>query len=189
MVLTVENIEQEQKNLLELINSWDERNIRLAMLMWQNNPLLETYVQKEFQALLQAKDYKSLVGLRLLANLNAIKSDDMEEQLQYTMKIRWLKLIHNDLDAFPIPYLRDLEQLKIASTTITHLPKSVAYLTSLNVLDLSGCRNLSYFPSQILALKYLNKIHLMGTAIGDKHHVDTLEGLDDVQAFLQSLFN
>lgn len=185
----MENIEQEQKNLLELINSWDERNIRLAMLMWQNDPQLEAYVQKKFQALLQAKDYKSLVGLRLLANLNAIKSDDMEEHLQYTMKIRWLKLIHNNLNAFPIPYLRDLEQLKITSTTITGLPKSVAHLSSLTVLDLSGCRNLNYFPPEILALKYLTKIHLIGTALGEKYNISTLEGWNEVQAFLQSLFN
>lgn len=182
-------MEQKQNNLLELINSWDEKNIRIAMLIWQNAPKLEQFIQKEFQALLQAKDYKSLVGLRLLANLNAMKSDDMEESLQYQMKIRWLKLNHCQLAAFPIPYLRDLERLKIVSTTIVDLPKSVTHLSSLKVLDLSGCRNLSSFPPEISALKYLRDLHLTGTLIGEKHQINTLSGLDKVQAFLHSLFN
>lgn len=184
----MKELEQEQKNLLELINSWDERNIRLAALIWQNDPNLEQFIQKEFKALLQAKDYKSLTGLRLLANLNAIKSDAMEESLQYLLKIRWLKLNHHQLNAFPIPYLRDLEQLKITSSTITDLPKSVKYLSSLQVLDLSACRNLGRFPSEILALKQLTELHLTGTAIGEKYQISILVGWDEVQAFLHSLF-
>ncbi|WMX16846.1 MULTISPECIES: hypothetical protein [unclassified Aureispira] len=185
----MKDIEKEQKNLLELINSWDEKNIRLAMLIWQNDSRLEQYVQEQFKALLQAKDYKSLVGLRLLANLNSMNSDDMEESLQYMLKVRWLKLNHNILDAFPIPYLRDLEQLKIISTTIVNLPKSVGHLHSLTVLDLSGCRNLSSFPPEVLNLKYLTEIHLTGTAIGEQHKISILVGSNKVQAFLQSLFN
>ena len=149
----MKDLEQEQKNLLELINSWDEKNLRIAMLIWQNDDRLEQFVQKEFQALLQAKDYKSLVGLRLLANLDAIKSDDMDESLQYMMRIRWLKLNHNHLDAFPVSYLRDLKQLKIVSTILTSLPKTIVHLSSLEVLDLGTCRNLSVFPPEIFSLK------------------------------------
>lgn len=184
----MKEIEQEQKKLLELINSWDEKNVRIAMLIWQNDLKLEQFVQNQFQALLEAKDYKSLIGLRLLANLNAMNHNDMEISLQYMMKIRWLKLNHHHLDTFPLPYLRDLEQLKITSTTITELPQSICHLGSLKVLDLSSCRNLNTFPSEILALKCLSQINLTGTLIGEEYRVNTLSGLDNIQAFLHSLY-
>ena len=186
--MSIEDFEKQKRSLFELINSWDEKNIRLATLIWQGNKELKEATHKAFGALLQAKNYKSLLGLKLLSCLNGMDCSDKEEKVQYLMKIRWLEIHHADLERFPECYKRDLEQLKIQSSSLRELPGSIGELLSLKVLDLSGCRNLQKIPTSIQNLKHLQTLNLRGTILGEKHKLQTVAGAN-IQAFFKKIFH
>lgn len=181
----MEDFEQQKEGIFDLINSWDEKNIRIANLICENDPLLKAAVFDAFKELLAAKDYKSFSGLKLLANLNGVNSDSMKEEIQYLVKIRWLKINHTDFSLFPDFYLRDLVRLKISSGQLTELSPSIIQLKSLEVLDLEGCRSLCYLPTAIQQLNRLNRIVLTGTPIADKCGVNILNSTKDLLDFLK----
>lgn len=185
--MSIEDFEHQKNNLFELINSWEPKNIRLATLIWDNNPLLKQVVQKEYQELLRVKDYKSLVGLRLLANLNSMDTDAMEEHIQYLMKAQWLNLKHTNLSLFPSTYLKGLVRLKIHSTTVSALPTNIYQLQSLEFLDLDGCRNLCHIPTTIRSLRYLKKVNFRGTAFGERNKINLLSGTQVISSFFQNV--
>lgn len=185
----MEDFEQQKKGIFDLVHSWDDRNIRLAALIWDANPALKEAVYEEFKEILLAKDYKSIAGLRVLAsannaNINTYHDDD---RVFYATKIRWLKISHVNLDLFPYLYLRNLENLKIASIMVEELPASIGHLKALTCLDLDGCRNLRFLPSEIKNLTYLETIKMRGTVLGDKYGVKELMGQQSIQEFFDEV--
>jgi hypothetical protein len=187
--MSTEDFEQQKKSLFALINSWDEKNIKLATLIWQGNPALEEATHIEFKGILNAKDYKRLSALRLLANLNAMDSNSMEEEVQYVMKIHWLRINHANFDIFPKYYLQDLEQLKIVSSVLVELPDSIGALKQLKVLDLNGCRNLKKISSSIQNLTSLEELKIKGSRLGDQYGALYLGDSISIQEFFKTIFS
>jgi Leucine-rich repeat (LRR) protein len=180
-------LEQEKKALFDLIYSWDVKNIKLARLIWKNNPALKEAVEKEFLPILRSRDYKSLAGLKLMANLHSMNSSDKEERIQYLMNVKWLKTAHNDLTIFPEQYLRNIERLKIQSNQISTLTPEINQLRSLKVLDLSGCKKFISFPLTITDLNNLNKLNFEGTILSEKYAREkhTISGTEQIKIFFR----
>lgn len=184
----MDDFEEQKESLFDLINSWDEKNIRLATLICNNFPKLQETALNSFEGLLNVKGYKkSFAGLRLLSNLNVINSDDLEKNVQYLSKIRWLQINHADFSLFPAIYLRDLLQLKISSNSLMELPESIAQLKSLQVLDLENCRNLRQLPAAIQQLDKLTFLNLKGTLIGEKYGYTILDNNSKLLEFFRQL--
>ena len=182
--------DKEKKALFDLIYSWNVKNIKLARLIWKNNPLLKEAVKMEFSEILNSRDYKSLSGLKLMANLHSMNSADKDKSIQYLMNMNWLNLTHNDLSIFPEQYLRTIERLKIQSNQISTLPSGINELKSLKVLDISGCKNFISFPTAITELNNLDKLNFEGTILSEKYagKIHTISGTEQIKIFFQRLF-
>lgn len=181
----MEDFEQQKKGIFDLIHSWDNKNIRLASLIWESNPELKEAVFQEFKEILYSKDYKDLSGLRVLANINDADLYAYEEDYSafYATKIRWLKINHTNFNLFPYLYLKNLENLKIISAAITTLPPDIGQLKALTQLDLDGCRNLRTLPLEIKNLTALEKFKIGGSVLASQYKTSKLEGNQQIQDF------
>ena len=179
----MDNFEQQKKGLFDLINSWNEKNIKIANLIWKNNPALEQAVWEEYKALLMAKDYHRLSGLKLLTHINTVKCDNLDDRVKYISKIYWLSINDTALNQFPLAYLQELQQLKIYNTSIAQLPKSISNLCSLEVLDLEGCSNLDVLPPSLALLPQLHTIKFRGTKVSEQYQIYDLTDSESIQEF------
>ena len=183
----MEDFEKEKASLFQLFETFRPSDIKLALLIANNNPELKAAAMDRYGTWLDAKGYKRLEGVRSMAIIKDMPFwDDYNLEsdwpAHYKDRLSWLHIKHNNLDLFPKAVLAQIENLKITSTVITTLPTHIELMINLKELHLSNCLQLATLPPEIAKLPHLEMITLRRTQFSNKtgiHNFSTQKEIQD----------
>lgn len=168
----------EQRNLFDLIESWEVNNIQLALQLIKKNKPLRKAATDRYMPLIEFIEAKSLQALKTLVkkinNTKFYKKNWQPEPAQQavlkTLPIEHIQLNNKGLEQFPewICYLGRLKSLDLSNgqgwrlknkNKIERLPTAIEELTKLTVLNLSRV-DLASVPSELGNLQQLSVLDL-----------------------------
>lgn len=143
----------EKQNLFNLIESWEEGNIKIALQIIKNNNELKSAAEERYMPLLSFVDAKSLASLKSLPKkLSTPKF----------LKKQWFPDIHSQAVLQTIP----IDEIVLGNRAMTVFPEWICYLSKLRILDV---RN-----SDSWRAKNPNKLEVIPEAI------EHLQGLEEL---------
>jgi Leucine-rich repeat (LRR) protein len=169
-----QELEQQKKNLFQLVESWDVNNIKLALQLIKKIPALKTAVDERYLPIIQFAGGKSLQGLKTLPNKftdrKLYRKDwtptEAHKEVLATFPIYELDLYRYKFKQLPewIGAMKQLKKIGLGKNELQTLPKSIGQLENLEHLNLHN-NNLEYLPDGIVQLKSLKILTLAGNPL------------------------
>lgn len=173
----MEENQQEKQNLFQLIESWEEDNIKIALQVIKKNEELKNVVEERYRPLLDFVEAKSLQSIKSLPK-----------------KLNTPKFLAQDWqpDTHSIDVLKSIpiHHVKLENKSLTSFPKWLCYLTQLVTLNLGNADNwrhknknkIKTIPSEINQLSNLKELFIpradvknIPKELGELQQLETLD--------------
>ncbi len=196
---------EEIENLFQLIESWDENNIKIALQVVKGNDELKNVMEKRYRPLLNFVGVKSFQSLRTLPKkLNSPKilsknwkPDENSIQVLKSIPIYEINLENKSLTKFPIwiCYLTQLTVLNLGNADgwwyknknkIKSIPADIRNLSNLKELRLARAE-LKNVSKGITELSQLQVLDLHYNNIQELPNLENLSQLININLFLNKL--
>lgn len=140
----------EKQNLFNLIESWEEHNIKIALQIVKNNRALKIAAEERYMPLLSFVNAKSLASLKSLPKkLSTSKF----------LKKQWFPDVHSQAVLHTIP----IDEIVLGNKSLTVFPEWICYLSKLKILDMGNsdswrAKNANEFDAIPAAIEHLQDL-------------------------------